>query len=156
MKSNLLIIGANGHGKVVADIALKMSKWKKVAFLDDSESIKMSMGLEVVGNLLDVNKFIEDFDIIVGIGNNRIREKLQDDLEEKGASVPTLIHPSAIIGEQVELSHGTVVMAGAVINCCSKIGKGCIINTSVTIDHDSVIEDYAHISPGANLAGSVK
>ena len=47
-------------------------------------------------------------------------------------------------------------MAGAVINCCTKIGKGCIINTASTVDHDNVIEDYVHVSPGAHLAGTVK
>lgn len=66
-----------------------------------------------------------------------------------------MIHPSAIIGEQVYLEAGTVVMAGAVINCCTKIGKGCIINTTSTVDHDNIIEDYVHISPGAHLAGTV-
>ena len=77
-------------------------------------------------------------------------------LEAEGASIPILIHPNAVIGEQVELESGTVVMAGAVINCCTKIGKGCIINTGATIDHDNSIEDYVHISPGAHLAGTVK
>ena len=99
---------------------------------------------------------IRDCDIFVGVGNNVIREKIQKKLEAEGASIPTLIHPNAVIGEQVKLASGTVVMAGVVINCCTKIGKGCIINTGATIDHDNLIEDYVHISPGAHLAGTVK
>ncbi|MEH7461460.1 acetyltransferase [Bacillus thuringiensis] len=156
MKNKLLIIGASGHGKVAADIALKMNKWQGIAFLDDDESVKLSMGIEVIGKSADGSKHIEDCDFFVGIGNNVIREKIQEKLEAEDASIATLIHPSAVIGEQVELASGTVVMAGAVINCCTKIGKGCIINTASTIDHDNVIEDYAHISPGVHLAGTVK
>ncbi|BCD08159.1 TPA: acetyltransferase [Bacillus cereus] len=156
MKNRLLIIGASGHGKVVADIALKMNKWQRIAFLDDNEKVKSSMGIEVIGTSEDIFKYIEDCDFFVGIGNNAIREKIQGKLEAEGASLPTLIHPSAVIGEQVELALGTVVMAGVVINCCTKIGKGCIINTGSTVDHDNKIEDYVHISPGVHLAGTVK
>ncbi|MFF2459539.1 acetyltransferase [Peribacillus simplex] len=156
MKNKLLIIGASGHGKVVADIALKMNKWQSLAFLDDNENIKSSMGIEVIGKSTGVFNHIQDYDIFVGIGNNSTRGKIQKKLEAEGASIPSLIHPSAVIGEQVELASGTVVMAGVVINCCTTIGKGCIINTGATIDHDNTIEDFVHISPGAHLAGTVK
>lgn len=156
MKDKLLIIGASGHGKVVADIALKMNRWKSIGFLDDDENIKLSMGLEVMGKSSDALKYIYNCDIFVGIGNNAIREKIQERLEDYGASIPVLIHPEAVIGEQVELGVGTVIMARAVVNCCTKIGKGSIINTGATIDHDNLIEDYVHISPGVHTAGTVK
>ncbi|KJS10382.1 MAG: acetyltransferase [Peptococcaceae bacterium BRH_c8a] len=156
MKNKLLIIGASGHGKVVADIALKMNKWHKMAFLDDDESIESAMGIKVIGKSSDAFTYINDYDIFTAIGNNEIREKFQSRLETAGASIPVLIHPDAVLGEQVGLKTGTVVMPGVVINCCTRIGKGCIINTGATIDHDSVIEDYVHISPGAHLAGTVR
>ncbi|MDA2271786.1 acetyltransferase [Bacillus thuringiensis] len=156
MKKKLLIIGASGQGKVVADVALKMNKWQSIVFLDDNESVKSSLGIEVIGKSMDFLNYIEDYDFFVGIGNNVIREEIQGKLEAEGASLPTLIHPSAIIGDQVEFGAGTVVMAGAVINCCTIIGKGCIINTGSTIDHDNLIEDYVHISPGVHLAGTIK
>jgi len=156
MKNKLLIIGASGHGKVVADVAIKMDRWSEISFLDDNEDIKSSMGIWVIGKVSDVSKYIDEYDIFIGIGNNAIRKDVHEKLEGISASIPTLIHPSAIIGEQVELGIGTVVMAGAVINCCTKIGKGCIINTGSTIDHDNVIEDFVHISPGVHLAGTVK
>lgn len=156
MKNKLLIIGASGHGKVVADIAIKMNKWESIAFLDDDKNIKQSMNIEVIGRTFEFTKYIDDYEIFVGIGNNYIREKIQDNLERYEASIPVLTHPSAIIGEQVEIKPGTVIMAGAIINCCTKIGKGCIINTNATIDHDCVIEDFVHISPGVNLAGTVR
>ncbi|HDW8007011.1 TPA: acetyltransferase [Bacillus cereus] len=156
MKEKLLIIGASGHGRVIADIALKMNKWQSVAFLDDNENVGSSMGIQIIDKSASISKYIDDYDFFVGIGNNVIREKIQRQLEAEEASIPVLVHPSAIIGEQVYLEAGTVVMAGAVINCCTKIGKGCIINTASTVDHDNVIEDYVHVSPGAHLAGTVK
>lgn len=155
-KNKLLIIGASGHGKVVADIALRMNKWIQISFLDDDESIKSSMGIEVIGNSEDAQKYIGDYDIFVAVGNSKTRNKMQEKLEMAGADIPVLIHPSAVIGEGVELGAGTVVMPGAVINCYSKIGKGCIVNTGATVDHDNVIEDYVHLSPGVHLAGNVK
>ncbi|MCU5077691.1 acetyltransferase [Bacillus cereus] len=156
MKEKLLIIGASGHGRVIADIALKMNKWQSIAFLDDNENVGSSMGIQIIDKSASISKYVDDYDFFVGIGNNVIREKIQRQLEAEEASIPVLIHPSAIIGEQVYLEAGTVVMAGAVINCCTKIGKGCIINTASTVDHDNVIEDYVHVSPGAHLAGTVK
>lgn len=156
MKDKLLIIGASGHGKVVADIALKMNKWKKVAFLDDDTDINTSMRLEILGIVDEVFTYLDEWEVFVGIGNNAIRERIQKMLETEGACIPKLIHPNAVIGTEVVVGTGTVVMAGVVINCCTKIGKGCIINTGVTVDHDNVIDDYVHISPGAHLAGTVK
>lgn len=156
MKDNLLIVGASGHGRVIADIALKMNRWKSIKFLDDDENIKSSMGIEVIGKSMDAFKYINDWNIFVAIGSNSVRQKIQEKLEAEGASIPVLIHPDAIIGEQVEIGDGTAVMAGAIINCCTRIGKGCIINTGATVDHDNLIEDYVHISPGVHIAGTVK
>ncbi|MHB8130248.1 MAG: NeuD/PglB/VioB family sugar acetyltransferase [Mobilitalea sp.] len=155
-RRKLLIIGASGHGKAVAEIAIKMNRWTQVVFLDDDKSLSSAMKIDVIGTSRDVLQYIKEYDIFIAIGNNEIREKLLTELETAGASIPILIHPSAIIGEEVEIEAGTVIMAGVVINCCSRIGKGCIINTSATVDHDNVIESYVHLSPGVHLAGAVK
>lgn len=156
MKDKLLIIGASGHGKVVADIAMEMNKWEYIAFLDDNRNLNRSFGLDVIGSTRDVLKYIDEYDFFVGIGDNYIRERLQEKLNNLGAAIPKLIHPTAVIGRDVYIGEGTVVMPGAIINCSTKIGKGCIINTSATVDHDNFIEDYVHISPGVNLAGTVR
>jgi sugar O-acyltransferase (sialic acid O-acetyltransferase NeuD family) len=155
MKNKLIIIGASGHGKVVADIAIKMNKWQSIAFLDDDESIKRSMGLEVIGKTADAFTYKEEADFFVAIGSNTTREKIQEKLIEQGLNVVSLIHPSAVIGTDVEIGIGTAVMAGIVINSSTRIGNGCIINTSSSLDHDNIIEDYVHISPGVRTAGSV-
>lgn len=155
MKDKLIIIGASGHGKVVADIAIKMNKWQSIAFLDDDESIKTSMGLQVIGRTADAFTYKDEADFFVAIGSNTTREKIQEKLIEQGINVICLIHPSAVIGTNVEIGFGSVVMAGVVINSSSRIGNGCIINTSSSLDHDNMIEDYVHISPGVRTAGSV-
>ena len=96
-KKKLIIIGAGGHGRVVADIALKTNKWEQIAFLDDDETIKVSMGISVIGKLRDVFEYINESDIFVAIGNNKLREEMQNKLKLSGASIPTLIHPNAVI-----------------------------------------------------------
>jgi sugar O-acyltransferase (sialic acid O-acetyltransferase NeuD family) len=156
MKDKLIIIGASGHGKVVADIAIKMNKWQSIAFLDDDKSIKTSMGLEVIGKTTDAFTYKDEADFFVAIGNNATREKIQEKLIEEDLNVVSLVHQSAVIGTDVKIGIGTVVMAGVVINSSTKIGKGCIINTSSSLEHDNVIEDYVHISPGVSMAGTVK
>jgi len=155
MRDNLIIIGASGQGKVVADIAIKMNKWQSIVFLDDDESIKTSMGLEVIGRTADASTYRDDADFFVAIGNNAVREKVQEKLAKEGLSVVRLIHPGSVVGTDVEIGIGTAIMAGVVINSSSRIGKGCILNTSSSLDHDNIIEDYVHISPGVRTAGSV-
>jgi FlaA1/EpsC-like NDP-sugar epimerase len=120
-KDKLLIIGASGHGRVIADIALKMNRWQFIAFLDEDESIKYSMEIEVIGKTSDAFTYIKDYNIFVAIGNNETRKKIQNQLEASGASIPTLIYTSVIIIEDVEISVGTVVMAGVVIKIIKKI-----------------------------------
>lgn len=151
----LVIIGASGHGKVVADIAQKTNRYKEICFLDDNPQTKECMGYQVIGTCQDIDRWISEAEFIVAIGNSYIREKMLFFLLERKANVETLIHPQACIAENVEIGQGTVVMAGAIINPGTKIGKGVIVNTSSSIDHDNIIEDYCHISVGAHLAGTV-
>lgn len=155
MSKKLLIIGASGHGKVVADIAIKMNQWSSIEFLDDNSKIKTVMGLNVIGTSGDMLNYIDDYEMFVGIGDNAVRKRIFKSLKSMGATIPKLVHPTAVIGTDVRLGDGTVIMARVVINCCTKIGQGCIINTSATIDHDNFIGDFVHVSPGAHLAGTV-
>lgn len=144
----IVIIGAGGHGRVVADIA-KACGYEKIVFLDDADVPLIS------GKVSDFVKFKEGYSFIVAIGNSRIREVVQQELIENECNVVTLIHPSSVIGSNVSFGVGTVVMAGTVINNGTIIGNGVIINTSSSVDHDNVIRDYTHISVGAHLAGTV-
>lgn len=143
----LVIIGASGHGKVIADIAVR-NEYEEIVFLDDDESIKECAGFPVVGKTSEANNIKGDK--IVAIGNAKIRERIQGELN----NVVILIHPTAVISRRVEIGEGTVVMAGAVINSDAIIGNGCIINTGASVDHDCKIADYVHISVGAHVAGT--
>ena len=154
MKDRLLIIGASGHGRVVADVARHVGRWETIAYLDDDVT-KCNQSLVIVGRVSDSSNFISDSDFLVAIGDNAVREKIQKQLLAKGASMATLIHPYAIIGSDVSIGAGTVVMMGTVVNSGTNIGDGCIINTSSSIDHDNTIGDYVHISPGVRTAGNV-
>ena len=151
---DLIIIGAGGHGRVIADIAQKSSVYQSIAFLDDGDA-KISMGLPVIGRLSEVEKYIKTADIFVAIGNSKLREEFTEKLLAMGANVPTLIHPSAVIGSCVEIGVGTAIMAGVVLNPCAKIGKGVIVNTCSSIDHDCIVGDYCHIAVGVRIAGTV-
>ena len=154
--NQLLIIGASGHGRVVADIAMNMGIWKEIAFLDDDEGIKSFLGLHVIGKTTDAESYQDEYDVFVAIGDNAVREQIISQLIQKGANIPLLIHPHTTIGSAVEIGVGTIIMPGTVIACNCQLGRGCIINTAATIDHDNVIEDFVHISPGVHTAGSVK
>lgn len=143
----LMIIGASGHGKVVADIAVK-NGYEQIFFLDDNEDVKECAGFPVVGKCI-LAADNED-DKIVAIGNEKVREKIQKNLK----NLVTLIHPNAVISRRVKIGEGSVVMAGAIINSDVVIGKGCIINTGATVDHDCRIGNFSHISVGAHVAGT--
>lgn len=155
MKKKLLIIGASGHGKVVADIAIKMNTWQSIAFLDDNKNVRKCLGLEVIGRSVDFVAYIDEWNFFVAIGDNTIRKKVQEKIQLYGGELVTLIHPAALLGINVTIGRGTVVMAGTVINSDTQIGDGCIINTSSSLDHDNIISDYVHVSPGVRIAGSV-
>ena len=144
----LSIIGASGHGKVVADVA-RLCGYNDIVFLDDDDNLNECAGWPVVGKCHEA----PDGEVFVAIGNATIREKLMD--QYRNRKQPVLIHPSSVIAEDVEIVSGSVIMAGAVINLGAKVGKGCIVNTSSSIDHDCVIGDYCHISVGAHLCGTV-
>lgn len=148
--NKLIIIGASGHGKVVADIAA-LNGYKDIVFLDNDPEIKNCAGYLVLGP--DTMTSELDGDVFVAVGNAEIRKKLME--RDENRNFPVLIHPSAVIAESAEVGAGSVVMAGAVINPEARIGKGCIINTSSSVDHDCMVGDYVHISVGAHLSGTV-
>ena len=146
----LVIVGASGHGKVLADIADK-NGYERIVFLDDNEKIKQCGGFPVIGKCSEIQNI--ESDIIIGIGNANIRKQLQEKLI--GKNIVTLIHPNAVIGGNVHIGIGTVVMAGAVINPGAVIGEGCIINTCASVDQDCKIGDFCHIAVGSHLCGTV-
>ena len=147
--NRLIIIGASGHGRVVADIAA-LNGYEDIVFADDNETVKDCAGFPVVCKSTEAPAG----DVFVAVGNVTHRKRLIALYEDR--IQPTLIHPSAVIARDAAIGSGTVVMAGAVINPGAVLGKGVIANTSCSIDHDCIIEDYVHVSVGAHLSGTVR
>ncbi len=151
MNTRIAIIGAGGHGKVIADLALK-NGYKEVVFIDDN-LIGKCMGFNIVGTCANIGQINDGkTDFIIAVGNNAIRKRI---VERYKINCATLIHPSAQIGLNVKIGKGTVIMSGAVINPCATVGNHCIINTCAVIEHDCVIEDCVHISPSVAVGGTV-
>lgn len=159
MSNSVIIIGASGHAKVIADI-IEKSADKVVGFLDDNVAINTIVAgyteFKVIGKIKEceeLQKKNPTYKFIIGIGNNKIRKEIS---QKYKLNYYIAIHPSAQIGLDVKIEEGTVVMANAVINPSAQIGKHCIINTGAIIEHDNIIENYVHISPRVALGGTVK
>lgn len=150
----LLIIGAGGHGAVVAEAAA--SQWSDIAFLDDGAEARTVVGYPVIGGIDQLKSLKSDeWEVIVAIGDNRRRKRLGEEIEARGFRLATVVHQSAIVSPTSSIGDGSVLCAGIVINARARIGRACIINTGATVDHDCVVSGGVHISPGANLAGNV-
>lgn len=154
------ICGAGGHARVVADIVRRQSPDRRiVGFLDDRVGL---VGSTVAGYLIldGIESFLEsgrdDCALLIGVGDNRDRRRIAEYARGLQISCTTAVHPSAEIGSDVKIGPGTVVMPNVVINSGARIGAHVIVNTGATVDHDSVVEDFAHIAPGVHLAGSVR
>jgi sugar O-acyltransferase (sialic acid O-acetyltransferase NeuD family) len=151
----LYIIGASGHGKVIADLAESLGY--TVYFYDDAYPEKKQIEhWAVLGTFDDLLQLEQDkINVAVAIGNNVIRQEKMLLCEKHHFQLPRLIHLSALISQYAQVGAGTVVLAGAVVNAFARIGRGCIINTASVVEHDCIINDFVHISPNSALAGSV-
>lgn len=151
MNKKVMIFGASGHAKVIADIIIK-SKDILVGFLDDGiEKGTKVLGYEVLGRCEECVQY-QDVEFIIGIGSNQIRKEIASKYQLKWY---TAIHPQAIIGMDVKIDGGTVIMAQSVINSSANIGKHCIVNTGTIVEHDTLINDYVHLSPNTTICGNV-
>ena len=156
MSQRLLILGAGGHAKVVAEAA-QLSGYDVVGFIDQSLDLRdtVILGTHVLGDdhILESSDY-DDCVLIVAIGDNALRSTIAARLLASERQFATVVHPTAVISPTAMLGEGTVVLAGAVVNSAAKIGSHCIVNTIASIDHDCFVGDFVHISPGAHLAGN--
>lgn len=152
----LAILGASGHGKVVAETA-RRAGWDTILFFDDAwPGLTRNMHWPVVGNFAMLLEMQADFDgVVIAIGDNAIRLGKTRELLAAGATLATIIHPAAVVSEYSTLGAGSVVFAGAVIQADCKLGMACIVNTRASVDHDCMIGDGVHVCPGTTLAGLV-
>lgn len=153
----LLIVGAGGHARVIAEIAMRQFPEADIAFLDDGVTGEVD-DLPVLGRLDDLPRYASEpnLQVVIGIGENRLRKVLAErNRTLERVAFATVVDPSAVISQRAELGAGTVVMPKVVANTGTRVGRHVILNTACSVDHDCVIGDFAHISPGAHLAGAV-
>ena len=152
----LAVLGASGHGKVVAEIA-ECCGWQQIEFFDDAwPGIRKNGVWQVVGDTNALLARLASYDgAVVAIGNNVIRHRKLQALKAAGAYLVSLIHPAATVSRYATVGFGSVVMAGVIVNAGASIGSGAILNTGCSVDHDCELGEAVHVSPGARLAGGV-
>ena len=148
--SKLVIFGAGGHARVVADIALK-NGYEIEGFLDDNPSASTVIGYPVLGKIEDCVNFKDTCVFAMGIGNNAARKKIFDKFSD--LEYPVLVHPTASIGIEAKIGKGTVAMPFVVMNACASVGEFSILNSASVIEHDCKVGDYCLIAPNVTMCG---
>ncbi len=143
--NKLVLYGAGGHAKVIAELA-ELNNITEIVFCEDHPTKSQIWNYSIVSSFHVMDK------CILAIGNNEVRKRLANVLKN---TFVTLTHPKTQISNRASIGKGTVIMAGATINTDVKVGKHCIVNTNASIDHDCIIEDFVHLSPNTALAGGV-
>jgi sugar O-acyltransferase (sialic acid O-acetyltransferase NeuD family) len=157
---NIVLVGSSGHAKVVIDIVEQQGLYRIVGLIDAFRAPgATTLGYPVLGRESDLATLAYEHDlvgIIVAIGDNSVRAKVAANVAEICPSLPLVsaVHPAANIGKGTTVGAGTVVMAGAVITSSCKIGRGCIVNTRASLDHDSVMDDFSSLAPGVTTGGN--
>ena len=151
----LLIVGAGGHGRSVAEAALESGAYEVVGFLDDAfPGLGSVWEIPVLGKVADYSAFRLDVDCcLVAIGNNVVREKTGTLLKAGGFELASVIHPRALVSPRAVIGAGSAVMMGAVVGTEARLSEGAIVNCGAVVDHHCVVEDYGHLGVGAVMAG---
>jgi len=157
--TKIVVYGASGHGKVVAEAA-RVAGIEVYGFCDDDpekrgmkllNSVVNAVGIEEVEELCKTH----DLRVAFGVGENAGRRRLFERVMSRGIGIATVIHPSAIVAPSAQIGRGVVVFGGVVVNADAIIEDGVILNTACSVDHDNHIGSFAHLSPGAHLGGTV-
>lgn len=159
---SVVIIGASGHAKVIADIIEREGRYRIDGLIDASYAPgNDTFGYEVLGRDEDLPALVVERSIrrvIVAIGDNFARSKIESRISELCPQLGYIkaIHPAACIARDVTIGDGTAIMAGVTVNPGCSIGRSCILNTNSSLDHDSVMEDFSSLAPGAIVGGGCK
>lgn len=154
-KTRLLVVGAGGHGRSVAEAAELTSQFQVVGFLDDSLTTgELVLGVHVLGPVASMAQHRAAANqAIVAIGDNAVREKLMQQLAAAGFEWATVVHPRAIVSPSAVLGAGSAVMAGAIVGTEARLGVGAIVNCGAVVDHHATVEDFGHLGVNASMAG---
>lgn len=152
--ASLMVFGAGGHGRVVADAALLEKCWATIFASDRNPSScqgELLPGIQLLGVDAALGSNVS---VHIAIGSSLARQK-EAGLwgHERLASV---IHPAAVVSRFCSMAAGCFVAAGAVVGPAAAIGACVIINHGAVIDHDVEVGAFSHIAPNAVLGGHVK
>ena len=158
---DLVIVGAGGHGRALADVIEATDEFQVFGFLDDYEETGGSvLGYPVLGDFEAVPDFVSDtVGFAIGLGQIKSPQKRQELfrlVKKSGGVLPAIVSPHSYVSLRSSLGDGTAVFHGAVVNVGAVIGDNCIINSMALIEHDVRIEDHCHISTGAMVNGGVE
>lgn len=156
MTTPLVIVGAGGHARTVAEAAL-LAGLTVLGFVDRTADLAGTTmpNLPVLGDESALDSLdCDDWVAVVAVGENVARKAIVDRLAKRGVRFGCVVHPSASVSPSAQFGEGCVILAGAVIGNAARVGAHNIVNTLASVDHDCVLENYVHISPGAHLAGS--
>lgn len=154
-EAGVILIGAGGHAKVVADALLKSGFPRdRIEFFDQNTA---RVGDQILGIPVSLLQFptLAGKAVHVCVGDNAKRRQLAESARQAGATLVTVVHPAACIGEEVVLGAGVFVAAQAVIAPGVSLGEGTIINHGAIVDHDCRVGDFCHVAPQSSLAGGV-
>lgn len=151
----LLVVGAGGHGRSVAEAAELSGQFDVVGFLDDALPAGISvLGVPVLGAVASMAQHQSVVkQAIVAVGNNAVREKLMMQLTVAGFTWATVVHPRAFVSPSSVIGAGAAVMAGAIVGTEARLGVGAIVNCGAVVDHHATVEDYGHLGVNASMAG---
>jgi len=151
----LLIVGAGGHGRSVAEAAQMGGRYGVVGFIDDAAAVSSRiMGFSVLGPSTSLAEHRARADVvIVAVGNNRVREALHVLLREAGFTLATVVHPGALVSPSATLGSGCAIMAGAIVGTEAALGEGAIVNCGAVVDHHCQVGDFGHLGVNASMAG---
>lgn len=150
----LLIVGAGGHGRSVAEATCAAGQYEVAGFIDDVAEVRRVWAWPVVGGTSDLAKYRDLADaVIVAIGKNGLREKLCDQLLAANFELATIVHPKAIVAPSSVIGAGSAIMAGAIVGTEAQLGSGAIVNCGAVVDHHCRVENFGHLGVNAAMAG---
>lgn len=154
-KIRLLVVGAGGHGRSVAEAAVLSDQFEVVGFLDDRLLVGTTVfNAVVLGSIASMSQHLAAIDqAIVALGNNTLREKIFQQLTEAGFKFASVVHPRSIVSPSASLGAGSVVMAGAIVGTEASLGIGTIVNCGAVVNHQAKVEAYGHLGVNASMAG---
>lgn len=157
MGKPIIILGAGGHSRVLMEI-LKTSQSTIIGITDPLlDKGTKANGIKVLGNDNVIYKYkSREIELVNGLGfinRDSKRNILYEEFREKNYVFKSIIHKSAIIADDVVLSEGVQVLAGAILQPGSAVKENSIINTGAIIEHDSKIGKCSHIASGAIILG---